>query len=283
MVVNLPTELLRSFTAIVDCGSMLRATQQIFVTQSALSLQMKRLEDIVQTPLFHREGRRLALTPAGHSMMGYAREMLATNDRAVSALSGDALTGPARIGFVQDFAETLLEDVLARFALLNPETQLQVRVGGSQELLDLMTADRLDVVLCMGPAGDAAAIRTEPMAWLGDSELARKDVLPLAVLEQPCGFRDAALAALDKAGRPYRIMLETPSVSALRAAVDSNLGVTCRTELFMDATIPSGPNGLLPSLPDVAYTRHIRNRPHPTIARLGDLVLAAALDLRSAA
>src|ERR1700735_3819841 len=98
MVVNLPTELLRSFTAIVNSGSMLHATQQIFVTQSALSLQMKRLEDIVQTPLFHREGRRLALTPAGHSMMGYAREMLATNDRAVSALSGSTLSGPARIG-----------------------------------------------------------------------------------------------------------------------------------------------------------------------------------------
>jgi DNA-binding transcriptional LysR family regulator len=283
MVVNLPTELLRSFTAIVDCGSMLRATQQIFVTQSALSLQMKRLEDIVQTPLFYRDGRRLALTPAGHSMMSYAREMLATNDRAVSVLSGDTLSGPARIGFVQDFAETLLEDVLARFALLNPETQLQVRVGGSQELLDLMTADRLDVVLCMGAADDPAAIRTEPMAWLGDSDLAQKDVLPLALLDRPCRFRDAALAALDKARRPYRIVLETPSVSALRAAVDSNMGVTCRTELFMDAAIPSGPNGMLPPLPDVAYTRHVRNRPHPTISRLADLVLAATLDLHSAA
>jgi DNA-binding transcriptional LysR family regulator len=279
MAVNLPTELLRSFTAIVDSGSMQRATEQIYVTQSALSLQMKRLEEIVQSSLFHRDGRRLTLTPAGQSMLSFAREILATNDRAVSALSGDALAGPARIGIVQDFAETLLGGVLARFALLNPETQLQVRVGGTQELLELMASDRMDVVLCMGPLGDPATIRTEPMTWLGDNDLVHRKVLPLAVLEQPCRFRDAALAALDKAGRPYRIVLETPSLSALRAAVNSSLGVTCRTALFAESAIPSGGNGDMPMLPDVAYTRHVRNRPHPTISRLADLVLAATQDL----
>src|ERR1700748_940170 len=106
MVMNLPTELLRSFTAIVDAGSMLRATQRVFVTQSALSLQMKRLEDLVQTPLFQRDGRRLTLTPAGQSLLGHAREILNANDRALQALSGDVLAGPARIGFQDDFAET---------------------------------------------------------------------------------------------------------------------------------------------------------------------------------
>ena len=83
MPVNLPTELLRSFAAIVDTGSMLRATERVFVTQSALSLQMMRLEDTVQATLFHRDGRRLALTPAGHNLLGYAREILAINDRAL--------------------------------------------------------------------------------------------------------------------------------------------------------------------------------------------------------
>ncbi|HXB51688.1 MAG TPA: LysR family transcriptional regulator, partial [Rhizomicrobium sp.] len=97
---NLPTELLRSFAAIVDAGSMLRATERVFVTQSALSLQMKRLEDLVQAALFQREGRRLALTPAGQSLLGHAREILDANDRAVLAMSGDVLAGPARIGFV---------------------------------------------------------------------------------------------------------------------------------------------------------------------------------------
>lgn len=87
MTVNLPTELLRSFAAIVDSGSMLRATEQVFVTQPALSLQMKRLEGAVDAPLFHRSGRRLALTPAGQALLTYAREILAANDRAVAALA----------------------------------------------------------------------------------------------------------------------------------------------------------------------------------------------------
>ena len=277
MVVNLPTELLRSFTAIVDTGSMLRATQRVFVTQSALSLQMKRLEDLVQTSLFQREGRRLALTPAGHSLLGHAREILAANDRALQALSGDVLAGPARIGFVQDFAETLLSGVLARFTQLNPETQVQVRVGNSAELLELMRGGQLDVVLCMSAPDDPAAVRAAPMLWLGNNDLARHDVLPLAVLELPCRFRDAALAALDQAGRPYRIVLETPSLAALRAAVDSGLGITCRTTHFMDTVI--GPRAGLPPLPHVGYVRYIRSNPHPTIRRLADLIQTAALEL----
>ena len=280
MAVNLPTELLRSFAAIVDSGSMLRATERVFVTQSALSLQMKRLEETVQASLFQRDGRRLALTPAGQTLLTYAREMLATNVRAVSALNGDTLAGPARVGLVQDFAETLLSGVLARFAQLNPDAQLQVRVGGSPALLEDLEADRLDVVLCMGPADDAAAIRVAPMIWLGDSDLAGRDVLPVAILERPCRFRDAALAALDAQGRPYRVVLETPSLSVLRAAVDSGLAITCRTRIFSGRSVDADAADGLPRLPQVAYVRHTRANPHPTIGRLGELMNAAVIDLQ---
>jgi DNA-binding transcriptional LysR family regulator len=279
MAVNLPTELLRSFAAIVDSGSMLRATERVFVTQSALSLQMKRLEETVQSPLFHRDGRRLTLSPAGHTLLVFAREMLSINDRAVAALNGDTLTGPARVGLVQDFAETLLSGVLSRFAKLNGETQLQVRVGGSAELLELLASDRLDVALCMGPHDDPAAVKTVPMIWLGDASLADHEVLPLAVLEQPCRFRDAALAALDAAGRKYRIVVETPSLSVLRAAVESDLCITCRTDIVLKRAIDPANAPGLPALPNVSYTRHARQDPHPTLARLSDMARSAVLDL----
>jgi DNA-binding transcriptional LysR family regulator len=276
MPANLPTELLRSFAAIVDSGSMLRATERVFVTQSALSLQMKRLEETVQRPLFHRDGRRLVLTPAGDTLLAYARDMLAINDRALAALSGDVLVGPARVGMVQDFAEALLGGVLARFAELNPETQLQVRVGGSHELLELLASDRLDLVLGMGPADDLSAIRTAPMRWLGETALVEQDVLPLAILEVPCRFRDAALRALDGAGRAYRVVLETPSLSVLRAALDCGLAVSCRTDVFSRQSIDAES---LPVLPEVAYVRHTRPDAHPTITRLAELITAAVLDL----
>ena len=276
MAVNLPTELLRSFAAIVDSGSMLKATERVFVTQSALSLQMKRLEETLQTSLFHRDGRRLVLTPAGQILLAYAREILATNDRAVVALTGDGLAGPARVGMVQDFAEALLGGVLSRFAELNPEIQLQVRVGGTHELLQLLETDRLDVVLAMGPADDPAAIRTAPMNWLGAAGLAELDVLPIAVLEPPCRFRDAALRALETAGRPYRIVLETPSLSVLRAAIEAGLGLTCRTDVFSPLTLDA--EGL-PALPEVAYVRHTSAEPHASIARLSGLIETAVIRL----
>jgi len=281
MAVNLPTELLRSFAAIVDSGSMLRATERVFVTQSALSLQMKRLEETVQAPLFHRDGRRLVLTPVGQTLLAYARELLAVNDRAVAAVSGDALAGPARVGLVQDFAETLLSGVLSQFAHLNPDAQLHVRVGGSHELLELLESDRLDIVLCMGGSDDVGAIRTASTLWLGDDALLEQETLPIAVLERPCRFRDAMLGVLEAAGRPFRIVLETPSLSVLRAAVSAGLGVTCRTELFAARPIAKEPASTLPALPGVAYVRQVRSNLHPTVARLSEMIGAAVLDLQA--
>jgi DNA-binding transcriptional LysR family regulator len=178
---------------------------------------------------------------------------------------------------VQDFAETLLTGVLARFAELNPDTQLQVRVGGSPELLELLSTDRMDVVLCMGAEDDPAAVQIAPMHWLGQAKVARRTPLPLAILEQPCRFRDASLAALEAVGTPYRVALETPSLSALRAAVNSGLGVTCRTDLFMDCIIDQAETDL-PPLPNVAYARHIRPTPPVAITRLADLILNSVVE-----
>jgi DNA-binding transcriptional LysR family regulator len=177
---------------------------------------------------------------------------------------------------VQDFAEALLGGVLAQFSELNPEAQLQIRVAGTHDLLDLLKSDRLDVILGMGQADDVAAIRTAPMRWLGKEGLAEQDVLPLAILETPCRFRDAALKALEAAGRSYRVVLETPSLSVLRAALDFGLAVSCRTDVFSKMTLESAN---LPPLPEVAYVRHTRSEPHPTISRLADLIGAAVLDL----
>jgi len=258
---------------------LLRATERVYVTQSALSLQMKRLEETLQAPLYRRDGRRLTLTPAGETLLTYSRDILSMNDKAVAALTGETLAGPARVGLVQDFAETLLTGVLSRFAKLNGETQLQVRVGGSAELLELLAADRVDVVLCMGSDDDPAALKTTPMVWLGEAALAELDILPLAVLEPPCRFRDAALKALDEAGRPYRIVLETPSLSALRAAVESDICITCRTGTVLKRTIDRELAPGLPSLPGVAFTQHLRPDPHPTVARLAEMIRAAVLEL----
>jgi len=254
MAVNIPTELLRSFVAIIDTGSMLQATERVFVTQSALSLQMRRLEEIVRQPLFNRQGRKLRLTQAGEHLAGTAREILALNDRLFASLQGQALSGTARIGLNQDFAEVFLPGVLQEFAIAHPEIQLHVRVAGSQELLDALRAETLDIVLCVRPDAEPNGIKFEPMKWIGQPHLLERDILPLALLEEPCLYRATALKTLEEAGRPFRIVVETASLSGLRAAVQAGLGITCRNNLFLGASMAQDlGTGHLPAVPNVSY------------------------------
>jgi DNA-binding transcriptional LysR family regulator len=251
MAVNLPTNMLRSFVAIVDAGSMLSAAEHVFVTQSALSLQIKRLEELVQQPLFLREGRRLSLTAAGEVLLGYARRVLSLHDEAVAAVTAGRFSGPVRIGMVQDFADLLLSGLLARFAELHADAQIFARVAGTAELQEMLERGQLDVLIGYAAPGDPYSLRIAPAMWLGDESLADQVELPLAVLERPCRFREAAIAALDAQGRPWRIAVETPNLSTLRAAVASGLALTSRTSLFM-RDLPVVSPGLLPDLPDVA-------------------------------
>jgi len=252
MPVNLPTNLLRSFVAIVDSGSMLNAAEQVFVTQSALSLQIKRLEELVQQSLFTREGRKLQLTASGQVLLDYARRMLALHDEAVAAVNQGQFAGPIRVGMVQDVAETMLSGLLARFAELHPDSQIYGRVAGTLELIELLHRGQLDIVIGYAAADDPAAIKISEMHWYGKTELATTPVIPLAVLEQPCRFREAAIAALEAQGRPYRITVETPNLSTLRAAVEAGMGLTCRTDLFLPKDQQVG-DPSLPALPRVAF------------------------------
>jgi DNA-binding transcriptional LysR family regulator len=251
MPANLPTNVLRSFVAIVDTGSMLQAADKVFVTQSALSLQIRKLEDMLQQSLFVREGRRLTLTPAGDLMLDYARRMLALHDEAVAAVGSGQFAGPIRIGMVQDFAEALLGGVLARFAELHPDSQIYARVAGTAELLTLLHQDQIDIVIGYAEPGHQDEVSRAPMTWYGEAVLTAREVIPLAVLETPCRFREAAMAALDAAGRPWRIAIETPNLSTLRAAVEAGLGLTCRTPLFLPKAEPLRV-AALPGLPEVA-------------------------------
>ncbi|MET0374724.1 MAG: LysR substrate-binding domain-containing protein [Rhizorhabdus sp.] len=251
MPVNLPTTLLRSFVAIVDTGSMLNAAEQVFVTQSALSLQIKRLEELVQQALFTREGRRLVLTPPGTVLLDYSRRVLALHDEAIAAVSAGHFAGPVRVGMVQDFADSLLTGLLARFSALHPDSQIYARVAGTAELLTMLERGQLDIIIGYAAADDPTAIKTAPMAWYGNPDLALRGVIPLAVLERPCRFREAAIASLDAAGLSYRIAIETPNLTTLRAAVEAGLGLTCRTHLFLPNAASLSDAGL-PALPRVA-------------------------------
>ncbi|MBM9401444.1 LysR family transcriptional regulator [Gluconacetobacter azotocaptans] len=282
MARNVPTELLRSFVAIVEAGSMAQATETIFLTQSALSLQMKRLEDVLQQKLFRRDGRRLLLSAAGEELVAYARQLLALNDRIVQNLGQDQDHDPITVGMVQDFADTILPDVLGRFRLEHPRARLIVRVGGSAELLDMFDRARLDLVLCLGQHGDRSdatwkVVGADRMAWLGDPANTERSELPLVLLEPPCRFRDAALRVLGQDRREYRIVLETPNLPAMRAGVRGGLGVSCRTRRFAVAEgLPIIAQGALPTVPEIETILVRRNGLSDVAQDLGDLLAQAA-------
>jgi len=276
MPVNLPTELLRSFLAIVDTGSMMRATDHVFLSPSALSLQMKRLEEIARRQLFQRNGRSLMLTPAGRELASVARKMLELNDAAVGSLLGETLSGMVQLGMVQDFAETLLPEILRNFSELHPQTQLRLHVAGSQELADAYNRSALDIVLGLGRPTDPHVQMVAPMMWLGDRALAEAEDVKLVLLEAPCVFRTACLRALQDAGRRFTIVVETPSLSGMRAAVAAGLGVTCRVDLVAGwGGLPAVPPGLLPKLPDVGYVLMQCQDPTEAGRRLGELTESA--------
>ncbi|KXU32717.1 hypothetical protein A0J57_09055 [Sphingobium sp. 22B] len=271
MLRNLPIDLVRSFTVIVDSGSMQKASERVPVTASALSLQMKRLEDLLQLSLFHRDARGLTLTAEGSEFLRHARAVLEANDQAVVAIGGEALLGPVRLGFVQDFADAFLGGVLSRIAGEHGDVDLEVRSGKSMELLAQLASNELDVVFCMGQEGDAGSLGVAPMLWLGNPALLAQDVIPLALLNAPCRFREAALTALQAAERPYHILMQTEDLSVLKLAVARGMALTTRTALFAGNDLPIIA-GALPQLPNVSYIMRRRRTVHGGVERLANTI-----------
>jgi DNA-binding transcriptional LysR family regulator len=247
---NLDLDLLRSLVAAIDLGGFGRAATRLGRSQSAISLQMQRLEAQLGRPLFRKEGRRLALTDAGDTLLAYARRLLALNDEAVTAVRGLAVTGSVRLGVTQDLVEPALTPVLARFARAHPDAHVEVRVDRSAALMDQLAGGRLDLAVLFTRAG-GDALAELPIAWIAPAgfEWHRAQPLPLVLFEAPCLFRQAGIEALDAAGIPWRIAFTSPSLSGLWAAVAAGLGVGVRTAYGLPPGLATVSG--LPTLPSV--------------------------------
>jgi DNA-binding transcriptional LysR family regulator len=270
---DLPLELLRTFVATVDTGSMAKAARVVARTPSAVSLQMSRLGDLVGHPLFRREGRTQVLTRAGELLVPHAREILNASERALAALADERLEGPVRFGTVQDLADAVLPRALADFAQQYPGVTLTVHVAQSAMLLEQAISGDLDFAVCFRTGRATRVIRREPMVWLGHPELASLDPLPLAVLDPPCGYIEAARAALRRAGRRHNVVLRTPSLLGLRGALEAGLAVGCRTALMRSGSIQVlGQAERLPPLPDIAFAMYVPRPMSPAARRLAAVV-----------
>jgi DNA-binding transcriptional LysR family regulator len=277
---NLDMDLLRTLATAMALGGFARAAAQLGRSQSAVSLQMRKLEEQLGVPLLRKQGRGLALTEAGDVVLGYARRILALNDETVAAVRGLDLSGSVRLGLPQDFAETWLPDALGRFARAHPQIRIEARVDRNATLLDDLTGGRLDLALLWGeetrPGADVLA--RLPIHWIGRGEIefAADAPLPLILFAPPCAFRAAGLAALDGIGRSWRLSFTSPALAGLWAAAAAGLGVTIRSRVGLPATlrILSG----LPALPEIALTLHQTASRMPAVDRLREILVQTLTD-----
>lgn len=257
--VNLDLEVLRTFVTGVDLGSYGKAAEHLSRSPSAISSQLKKLEQQVGTPLFQKSGRGLALTEAGEVLLGQARRLLDLNDETVARLKGMDLDGSVRLGMQEDFAEGVLPEVLARFARSHPRVRIEVRVARNRPLREAVDAGLLDLALLWD---DGAAphhmerLAEVPMVWIGPADRSKLvvqpgDPLPIAAFEAPCLFRSEGIAHLDAKQIPWRMALTSPSLSGLWAAVSAGLGVTIRTPLGLPSAVQVVSDGSLPKLPQM--------------------------------
>jgi len=282
----LEPDLLRTFLAFADGGSLARAATAVGRSPSAVTAQMQRLEALIGEPLLAPAGRGRALTPAGEELVGHARRILAAHREAWLSLKGAYADGRIALGSTQDFADSALPDLLRTFARTHSRVRLDLRIGRSSELTAAFDQGAIDILIGMrqAPAADELLVLRESMVWLcAPKGLAiSSQEVPLALLDPPCGFRSAAIAALDAAGRQYRIAATSPSLSGLRAAVRSGIAITPRTERFLEPGIEEAPVSLdLPKMPDAEFSLRIRpdaGVPASDLAALLGEGLAARLD-----
>lgn len=223
---KLPIESLETFQAVADTGSFTKAASTVHRTQSAVSMQMKRLEEVVERSLFKKVGREIRLTHSGEILLEHAHRILAAHNEAVAVFSRPELIGRVRFGCAEFYASRFLQSVLSGFRKAYPRIQVDIQSSLDHELHEWLQQGQLDLCLLEGTEG-GQVVHQEPVVWI----TARRGIaheenpLPLAVYHEGCVYRKWALEALRKAGKHYWIAFVSPSISSILAAVSAGLAV----------------------------------------------------------
>lgn len=221
------SDLLQTFAVIAESGNLTAAADRLGRTQSAISVQLRKLEERLTTSLFFRTARGMALTPAGDALLTRARPIL-SDIKDAADLFLDPLQGAIRVGFPDDFDDVLLELILSRFARSHPGVQVLARSGCTSGYPAAIEAGALDVAVCSGlDRPDGEPLGSEPIVWAArDGTVWPQDQpVPLAILERSCHWRDLPKSALNNAGRAYHIAFQSSSFTSLKAALRSGLAV----------------------------------------------------------
>lgn len=224
---RLDSDLLRTFLAVCEAGSVSGGAGVIGRSQSAASLQIKQLEGIVGRPLFRRHGRGIALTAAGERLVPTARKVTASLDTALAELRDDGLSGRLRVGIPDDESGAVLSRIIADFAARHPDVELDVHCTlgtGFERALQNGSLD-LAVLGIASPAEGDEVLRRDEVRWMANPErdLHACEILPVALFDRDCWWRDVAMADLEASGRRYRVVFTSESTAGVLSAVQSGI------------------------------------------------------------
>src|SRR5215469_3362467 len=277
----LDPELLQAFVAVADQRSFTRAAAALNRTQSAVSMQIKRLEERLGVELFHRTKANVDLSPSGEGLLGYARRILSLNDEAIAHLREHKVEGVVRLGVMDDYGTSVVPLLLASFLAGYPLIHVEMETGLTSSM-PARLGEVHDLVIAMHPAGrgDGEFLCREQAVWATSAEHAteEQDPLPVALYPQGCLFRRWAMEALDRAKRRWRLAFVSHSLAAVESIAAQGLAVT----VVKSGTFPSRLRRLserdgMPPLPRA----EIRLHRAPKLLRAATLLadhLVASLD-----
>jgi DNA-binding transcriptional LysR family regulator len=262
----LDLEQLRTLVIVIETGSLTAAAPRVYLSQSAVSEQMRKLEDKVGQPLFTRSKAGVAPTPAGQRLLGHARQLLALSDEALRDLRGESLQGELRLAVTDYFRPGELAGLLARLGENYPQVRLHVSILKSSQIEAGYSRGDFDVGLSMRIAGEGTEasrarlqpllLRRESLAWMGaaGARVARGEPLRLLVLPDTCSLHQFTVRLLRQRGVPFSVAHVASGVAGLQSALAAGLGVACLNESALGEGVArlAPPHGL-PALPRVAF------------------------------
>lgn len=226
---QLNSELLRTFLAVAETGSMTEGAARIFRSQSAASLQIRKLEDLLGQPVFDRHGRGVALTATGERLLPIAHDVTRTLSSAMRELTSDGLHGRLRLGTPDDQNQQMLSRIIGEFAQSHPMVELEVSCALSAGFPAALASGDMDIAVyeVEQPGSEHEILREEQTFWMMSRhhDLLQRDPLPVALFDRECWWRDAALSTLHASGRPFRTVYSSQSVAGVAAAIEAGVAI----------------------------------------------------------
>lgn len=280
--VDVDTALLRTFQALAATRSFTRTAEVVGRTQSAVSQQVQKLEELVGRKLVVRSRRQLQLTGAGEVLLAHAREVLDALDHAMATLQLPAAAGEVRFGSPEDFATFFLPDILARFMAEHPTVRLRTHCALTLDLVGGLNAGDFDLVVIKQEPGrlhpGAVPLWRERLVWVGAEERPRTPFdgdggVKLVLSPEPCVYRNRALTALNAAGRSWSVVYTSPSLAGAAAAVRAGLGITALPRnMIPPGLAPLDPALELPRLEETVMCLVTAAEPSPAVRAFAGFV-----------